>query len=85
METLYIALILICLFVIFCPQVRGEMRAVINKIYNRPPTAPTRPKVTNSGMMNLSYGLAEEQARLYNNIPIPSTGQPHGYSLGKTL
>ena len=33
----------------------------------------------NSGMMELAYGLAEEQARLYNNIPIPPQGPLKGW------
>ena len=88
MEALYIALIIICLFLIVTPQARVQVENVVTKIYSH--VAPSKPKdraveVRNGGMMNLAYGLAEEQARLYNNIPIPPTGQPRGYSLENVL
>jgi hypothetical protein len=88
MEGLYVSLIIICLFLIFTPQARVQLENVVTKIYSH--VAPAKPKergvgVTNGGMMNMAYGLAEEQARLYNNIPIPPTGQPRGYSLDNVL
>ena len=81
METLYIALIIICLYLVFTPVAREQVAGVLRKIYSPPPRAPRAKKVTNNGMMmDVAYGLAEEQARLYNNIPIPPTGVPTGYS-----
>ena len=90
METLYIALIVSCIFLIWVCEGRKQPRVVQTQYKRVPPAAqrkaipaPRPPTVPNSGMMNVSYGLAEEQARLYNNIPIPPTGVPAGYALKK--
>ena len=79
--TLYVALIIICL----CLIGRFEIgkRVARKKTVSTAPVAPVvapGPVVTNSGMMGLAYGLAEEQARLYNNVPIPPQGQLRGWS-----
>jgi len=90
METLYIALIISCIFLISVCEGRKRSRVVQTQYKRVAPAdqrkaipAPRPPVVTNSGMMAVSYGLAEEQARLYNNIPIPPTGPPVGYALKK--
>ena len=87
METLYIALILICLFLIRTCEMRKKvaLRKAVSFAPTKPtkpakPAAPAPPTISNSGMMEVGYGLAEEQAILYNNVPIPPQGQLHGWN-----